>query len=130
MEFDYSGRKLRIDPTRNYDPKISLESFANNLTNTEIDVVLQTPECLLIGEAKGEADLDGTGNLILVHQLVRQYVMAWMLVVLTGFNKKVIPFVVGVNKEQVQVQFMMDQGWLNPGNILSWKDIKALSNDV
>ena len=133
-EFDYRGRKLRIEQDWNYNPNynsgISVDKFGNNLANTEIDIVLETPQCLFIGEAKAEATLDGSGNLVLVHQLIRQYVMAWILIVLTESNKKVVPFMVGANAEQVQVQFMLSQGWLHEKNILSWNQIDAIAKGI
>lgn len=69
------------------------------------------------------------GGLVLVHQLIRQYVMARILVeyLPSGFKKEVIPFVVGDNidsiKKASQVKFMIDQGWLDETNILSWDEI-------
>ena len=51
----------------------------NNLRDTEIDIVLQSSGYLFIGEAKHESKFGGEGKLILVHQLIRQYVMAKFL---------------------------------------------------
>ena len=47
-----------------------------NLHNTEIDIVLETPRRLYIGEAKSEMSFGADGSLVLVHQLIRQYVAA------------------------------------------------------
>ena len=104
-----------------------VDGLYDNLCNTEIDIVIQTNHHLFIGEAKGESDLHARSDLVLVHQLVRQFVMANILVELCDSSRKVVPFVVGVNKKQQQVQFMMNQGWLREENILSWECVKNLS---
>ena len=105
----------------------------SNLYNTEIDIVLQTPNHLFIGEAKEESTLNSSGKYILVHQLIREYVMAKILVDALGINKEVIPFVVGDDIEKLknkgQVKFMVNQDWLDKKNILSWKDVKKLTHD-
>ena len=119
----------------NYDATTSIRKtkLANNLLNTEIDIVLETPHCLFIGEAKDESSLDADGTLVLVHQLIRQYVMAKVLVHTKDEKKKIVPFVVG-NKDRLssirntdQVRFMKDQGWLEDHNVLSWDYIEELS---
>ena len=99
----------------------------NNLVNTEIDIVLDTPRVLFIGEAKYEMDLAANRNLVLVHQFIRQYVMASILVNLAGTGKEVRMFVVGVNKNKRQVQFAIDRGWMKAGNVLKWSDIEKLA---
>ncbi len=107
--------------------------FFDNLRNTEIDVVLQTPKYLFIGEAKHESKLRGDGKLILVHQLIRQYVTAKILVDITPSNKQVVPFVIGDSdkleslRNTTQINFMIDQGWLKEENILSWDCIEELA---
>ncbi len=67
----------------------------------------------------------------MVHQLIRQYVMATMLIDKLCEDKKAIPFVVGPNAQKLirhqQVKFMIHQGWLNPDNVLSWVDIEKLA---
>ena len=108
--------------------KESKAKLFNNLRNTEIDIVIETPGYLLIGEAKHESDFHANGNLILVHQLIRQYVMAKVLLKCLGSDKKeVIPFVVGDYAEKLksknQVKFMIQQGWLKTGNVLEWGDV-------
>ena len=105
------------------------EDFLNNLRNTEIDIVLETPERLFIGEAKHESGFGGDGKLILVHQLIRQFVTATILLDLLGEKKEVVPFVVVDDgnlrsvKNTAQVNFMVDQGWLKAENVLSWREI-------
>ena len=104
----------------------------DNLRNTEIDVVVETPEYLFIGEAKDESDFGANANLILVHQLIRQYVMATVLVkgCLGKCNKEIIPFVVGKRtkslKKKAQVCFMKKHYNLKDENILNWEEIKGL----
>ncbi len=107
--------------------------MVSNIRNTDVDVILETPHHLFVGEAKHEMSFGADGNLVLVHQLIRQYVMAQILVELCGGSgvKSVIPFVIGDNidgiKKTAQVQFMIEQGWLKAGNILSWKEIESIA---
>ena len=102
--------------------------LTNNLLGTEIDVVLETPKHLFIGEVKHESTFGADGKLVLVHQLVRQYVTATILLQIAGENKEVIPFVVGDStdylKKTSQVRFMISQGWLSQANVLDWGDVK------
>ena len=106
--------------------------LGNNLNNTEIDIVLETPSHLFIGEAKGEMSFGTDGNLFLVHQLIRQYVMASILVAHLGCEKRVVPFVVGNDVEAMrktcQVKFMISQCYMREENVLTWDDIRKLSN--
>ena len=109
--------------------------LANNLFNTEIDIVLSTPTRLYIGEAKDESDLRGEGDMVLVHQLVRQYVTATILIdrlVSRGQASpvKVVPFLVRnetTGREQAQVDFMVEQRWIERENALTWNDINETS---
>lgn len=103
-----------------------------NLRNTEIDIVLETPDTLFIGEAKQESNLRGRSDLVLVHQLIRQFVMARILLHLMESSKIVVPFLV-VDKDKVesvkrtgQVRFMMDKYSLREDNVLIWDDIRGL----
>ena len=109
----------------NYDHS-ETEGLYGNLYNTEIDIVLESQHALYIGEAKGEMSLGADSKLVLVHQLIRQYVMANILVDLIGTQKCVVPFVVGCNERQHQIQFMVEQGWLEKRHILQWGQIKQL----
>ena len=61
--------------------------LANNLRNTEIDIVLESQHHLFIGEAKREAKFGDRAS-VLKHQLVRQYVMARILLELVGKKKR------------------------------------------
>lgn len=115
----------------NYNP--SADRLARNVQNTEVDIVLETPDRIFIGEAKYESPLGGDGKLVLVHQLIRQYVTAKILVHLTGRPKSIVPFVVTESGEKfesmkntAQVAFMIEQGWLRKDNVLTWATI----NDI
>lgn len=107
----------------------------DNLRNTEVDIVLQTAKHLCIGEAKCSQRLAADSRHILVHQLIRQYVMAKILVELKGSDKEVVPFVVGDCREDLmktrQVKFMIERDYLSKGNVLSWESLLAiLGQDV
>lgn len=111
------------------------EDLSRNLKNTEIDIVLESATHFFIGEAKHEMTFSPDGKLNLVHQLVRQYVTAKILidrVNADGYGKKeVVPFVVGDDAKELlknhQVQFMRCQGWLRKKNVLSWDEIDRLA---
>ena len=104
--------------------------MCNNLLNTEIDIVLETTEYLFIGEAKDESTFGAKSKYVLVHQLIRQYVMASIVVALVGNRKSVVPFIVGDKPKGLQnngqVRFMMKQGWLKKENVLSWGEIEGV----
>ena len=109
------------------------DKLSNNLFYTEIDIVLQSEKYLFIGEAKSESRLGAKSEYVLVHQLIREFVMAKVLVDLSKSNKCVVPFVVGDKdklaniKNSKQVKFMINQGWLNKKNILSWDCIDRIA---
>ena len=129
----------------NYDackkyPTNKSDKLSDNLRGTEIDIVLETQNHLFIGEAKDESGFGTNGTLVLVHQLIREYVMAKILVDLVAESdkdkkRKVVPFVIGASdkleslKNTAQVKFMVAQGWLKEKNMLSWCDIKKLTNE-
>jgi hypothetical protein len=102
--------------------------LTNNVLGTEIDVVLETPDHLFIGEVKHESTFGADGKLVLVHQLVRQFVAATILLHIAGERKEVVPFVVGDSthylKKTSQVRFMIDQDWLREANVLDWEDVE------
>ena len=125
--------RLKLED-HHYNPsgKKEKDELGSNLVGTEVDVVLETPNHLFIGEAKSESDLKGKSEYVLVHQLIRQYVMTKILVERLGSKKKVVPFVVRnepKGREQAQVQFMVKQGWLPERNILTWDCVKDLTQD-
>ena len=109
--------------------------LGDNLVNTEIDVVLDTPKCLFIGEAKDESGLGANGNIVLVHQLIRQHVMAKILVDFCEekVKKEVCHFLVVEHakrksiKNTEQVKFMVQERWLLERNILTWEDIQQIA---
>ena len=130
---DFNAPPFRALKDHNYVvSRETQKDMYNNLRNTEIDIVLETPKHLFIGEAKQESGFGRSGKLILVHQLVRQFVTATILLDLIGKSKRVVPFVVAdyekldsVNST-AQVAFMVEQGWLKQKNVLSWRDIDAI----
>jgi len=99
----------------------------SNLKGTEIDIVFETPDHLFIGEAKSLSGFGRDGKLVLVHQLIRQYVAATLLMKVKGESKKVVPFVVADNLTSVnrseQVKFMKARGWLDKANIICWDEV-------
>ena len=56
--------------------------------------------------------------------------MACILVELSGQSRRVVPFVVGDSRayleKTLQVQFMLEQGWMRETNILEWSKIEEL----
>ena len=104
--------------------------LASNLNGIEIDIVLETPKHLLIGEAKDESSFGRDGSQVLVHQLMGQYVQARILLDVLGKDKQVTPFIVCDDKAAImrsgQIQFMIWKGWLEEDHILTWDDIEAL----
>lgn len=105
--------------------------LTNNLIHTEIDIVLESRHHLFIGEAKREEDFGENKDLVLVHQLVRQYVTAAILLDLKGSRKRIVPFVVGEDKERLrrigQVEFMIARKWMREDNVLGWDDVRGLA---
>ena len=99
--------------SKKYEVPIDKIQLYNNLVHTEIDIVLESSNCLFIGEAKAEMDFGSDGRLVLVHQLIRQYVVAKLLICRLNLKKTVVPFVVGDNPEQLrkkgQLKFMICQ---------------------
>jgi hypothetical protein len=113
--------------------------FLANLLNTEIDIVVSVPGYLLIGEAKHEETFGANSKHVLVHQLIRQYVMANILINLMDHNNKeraktnIVPFIICDNVEQTQksaqIKFLNSQGWLFLENVFSWDMISQLSQE-
>ena len=105
--------------------------------NTEIDIVISTPEYLLIGEAKHQETFGANSRHILVHQLIRQYVMASILVSMTvdenivKTHKEILSFVVcdfpTQTRRMAQVEFLQKQGWINFSNVFSWAEIRCMN---
>ena len=68
----------------------------------------------------------------MVHQLIRQYVTAKILLRVMGTEKNVIPFLVvdDDKRESVlntgQVRFMIQNNWLKAENVLTWDYFKRL----
>ena len=114
---------------RNYST-MDKTRLLNNLIYTEIDIVLESRHHLFIGEAKREAKF-GDDASVLKHQLVRQYVMARILLDLVGKKKKIVPFVVGDDKKRLhrkkQVLFMIECLGMRCENVLEWGDVRGLA---
>ena len=120
------------------DSYSSLASYENklysNLRNTEIDIVLETPSRIYIGEAKDEMGFGYDGDLVLVHQLIRQYVAANILLDITQCSRELVPFIVMTAKvnsggqaqrKPAQLEFMEKHYGLK--HILSWDDIDKIT---
>ena len=104
-----------------------------NLKNTEIDIVIESPSHLYIGEAKGESRLHSNGAYVLVHQLIRQYVTARLLISAEDRCLKVKQFVVLDEKPmryQNQMEFVRDERWLSERNILTWDCLAVVCRDT
>ena len=133
------GVKLSKKVNYNVSEKSGIGMLYHHLHGGEADVVLEAPGYLFIGEAKFEGEFNDYGKRVLVHQLVRQYVVAtiFLEIMAQAYERQaanqivVIPFVAGDNdsveslKKKEQVNFMVKQGWLNPGNFLSWMTLKG-----
>lgn len=138
---DYNKRaetgqpSLNLKEPRNYrvSDNESTQRLYNNLLNTEIDIVLSAPGYLLIGEAKHEETFGADSQHVLVHQLVRQYVMASMVADMVDSDQRretkteVIPFIVGDKvKKAAQVQLLQYMNMLHLDNVISWDQLKQL----
>lgn len=123
---NYSANGNMEDGTTSAKAKLT-----SNLNGIEIDIVLQTQNHLLIGEAKDESNFSTDSSQVLVHQLIGQYVQATILLDVLKIKKQVMPFIVCHDKAAVmkkgQVRFMIDQDWLKEENILTWDDIDAIA---
>ena len=132
------GRYGHFRPLRDGEGNYAISSeehrtkLVTNMLNTEIDIVLESPTRLYIGEAKSESSFHASGRLVLVHQLIRQYVMAKVLVDVTGSGREVVPFVVldGTRgRLSHQVRFMVAQGWMRSENCLIWDTLQELARE-
>lgn len=124
---------LQDDNYRIDDPDGSVQiRVLNNLSNTEIDVVLAAPGWLFVGEAKFKSDFGAKGDTVLVHQLIRQGVAVRVLVREMQRAKrlgeiKIVHFLmldedkIEGAKSKGQVDFMIKKKqWLKEENILPW----------
>ena len=134
-EFQKSSKTFNPLLCHNYNVagENAKKKLTNHFRNTEFDVVLETSKYLFIGEAKDESNFDAKSKYVLVHQLIRQYVIAQILVHLKEPNapKCVVPFVVTQgkpegSKENAQIRFMIDSHRLDKRNILSWGESTSL----
>ncbi|MFJ5408193.1 hypothetical protein [Pectobacterium punjabense] len=132
-----SNKYLRVKKTANYSLEredAPLRLF-QNIRHTEIDIVIETRNKLYIGEVKDSQTFGAHGGLFLPHQLLRQYVMARILVDELGKDLDVVPFVIvndstprnDQNKVQLkngQVLLMENLNYLNMKNVFTWSDIE------
>lgn len=135
IDFEHM-HELREPQPHNYTVPVSdRKGLADNVKHTEVDIVLETPAHIFIGEAKYESGFQPKSSHVLVHQLIRQYVTASILVHLAGRRgKRVVSFVVTSEdkvksiRNAAQVKFMSakEREWLPESNVLSWGDI----NDI
>ena len=120
-----------FDKLKDCNYAVSSETYRDqlitNLTNTEIDIVLESPKRLYIGEAKFKSSFGANGSLVLVHQLVRQYVMAKVLLEVLKCSREVVPFVVTDREYSTsskrcphQLKFMVQRGWMDEAHFLTW----------
>ena len=111
--------------------KENLKKFCGNLRNTEIDIVLGTRGHLFIGETKDVSNFGAASDYVLVHQLIRQYVTAQILLDLTQSGKSIVPFLIVDKIDNVrktaQVKFMINHGYLKAENILPWGKISEIA---
>ena len=120
---------------RNAKKQSLKELLYNNLRNTEIDIVFETDNHLFIGEAKYESDFGADGELVLVHQLIRQFVTASLLVKSQrGGVKEVVPFLIVGDRDWAmktgQVGLMRCRRWLSEENIWTWEELEKCSPSV
>ena len=131
QEWNYHVSDDIFAPGRNGNRMPSSAALKSNLGSTEIDIIMETPSHLFIGEAKDESRLDAKSRYVLVHQLIRQYVMAKMLLTILGEHREIVQFVVGTKVENLkkneQVLFVEKQGWLKERNVLSWNCVKSIT---
>ena len=126
---NFNSKLLHKSKSYNPGPE-DQDSLFNNLFHTEIDIVVETPDHLCIGEAKWETNEFGSyGEAVLVHQLIRQYVMAEVLLKAIGRNLCVVPFVVLKNKDNRRRQLrFMKANYMCECNVLDWECIRVLSS--
>ena len=100
--------------------------LVNNLKNTEVDIVLETHDRIFIGEAKCESDLGADSELVLVHQLIRQYVATRILIHLTGYEKGDHPICCGRKKQAGQHEAAQEAGPVHEKTRVALRTERAL----
>lgn len=123
------------------------EELVNNLRNTEIDVILETPQRIYIGEAKYTQDFGSNRDLVLIHQLIRQYIVASALSSAIGRKKEIVPFVIfprdklknwwELSEENsrsltrrcpAQVRFMIEMMGMTEQHCLTWEYLSQMQS--
>ncbi|KHT04330.1 hypothetical protein [Pectobacterium brasiliense] len=125
-----SNKFLRVEKTVNYslERKDAPLGLFQNIRHTEIDIVIETRNKLYIGEVKDSQTFGAHGGLFLPHQLLRQYVMARMLIDELGKDLDVVPFIISNSKKTEssgQVKLMDKLGYLDMKNVFTWSDIDS-----
>ena len=137
------------EPSKNFNSLVDknynvsgahVKQLVSHFKNTEFDIVLETSKHLFIGEAKDESGFGTDGRYVLVHQLIRQCVIAQILVDLVAEDerppKTVVPFVVAPRckrrkslENTAQFRFMTGypdgKPYLKKSNILSWEELTS-----
>lgn len=136
----FEGLWEKIDAFKGFKPlkgvnyrvndEASEKRLINNLLNTEIDIVMRTRDHLYIGEAKRACGFGSDSRNLLVHQLVRQFVVARLIVEYQGLNLCIKPFVIldkhpNPKRYPTQLRFLICQGWMPAGNVLTWNDLPS-----
>lgn len=129
------GFKLHKPVNYNVSEEAGITKLYHHLHGAEVDVVLQTPGHVFVGEAKYKGGFNDYGNAVLRHQLVRLYVVSSMLLEILAEDRgkeevAIVPFVVSDEPEKLersqQAQFMIHKGWLSPKNVMGWESISRL----
>ncbi|WP_420065100.1 hypothetical protein [Pectobacterium colocasium] len=128
LKFQNGNRRcLRVEEAVNYSfqrEDAPLRLF-QNIRHTEIDIVIETRNKLYIGEVKDSQTFGADGRLFLPHQLLRQYIMARILIDELGRNLDVVPFIIS-NSENTrkngQIQLMVNLGYLDMKNVFTWEN--------
>lgn len=130
-----SNKYLRVEKMANYSlgrEDAPLRLF-QNIRHTEIDIVIETRNKLYIGEVKDSQKFGAHGGLFLPHQLLRQYIMARILIDELGKDLDVVPFIISNNsvetKKNGQVKLMGSLSYLDiDSNVFTWHDIGECPN--
>jgi len=110
-----------------------IKSLFSNMKNQEIDIVIETPKQIFIGEAKYTTKgFSDNKKYFLPHQFIRQYVTTKLLLNHKQVKKEVIQFLVCEKKtvkkfeEDPQVLFMKKYYKFKLKRIIPWEDIELL----
>lgn len=136
-----TNKYLHVEKSVNYSLEredAPLHLF-QNIRHTEIDIVIETRNKLYIGEVKDSQTFGAHGGLFLPHQLLRQYVMARVLIDELGKDLDIVPFIVvsnntpkdkdeNVQLKNGQVLLMKHLNYLKMVNVFTWSDIDSCTD--